>query len=162
MILEIRYQVEPLISSYGYDIFGDPPGSGNVGWSLVKSCGPFQIQSFDTVNDIVHMIPNTYWHGSTPSLTNLYMIYIAGESTAIAELTIGNIDIMDWRYDTVLTDFEGISGIEGKTASRGVHQELSINMKHPILGTGELTPVGTSEAATKIRKAISHCPVHLG
>ena len=29
-------------------------------------------------------------------------------------------------------------------------------MRHPILGTGELTPVGTSEAAMNIRKGISH------
>ncbi len=29
-------------------------------------------------------------------------------------------------------------------------------MKHPILGTGELTPAGTTKAAKSIRKAISH------
>ena len=29
-------------------------------------------------------------------------------------------------------------------------------MKHPILGTGELIPEGTAEAAKQIRKAISH------
>ncbi len=29
-------------------------------------------------------------------------------------------------------------------------------MKHPIMGTGELTPFGTTEAAKNIRKAISH------
>ncbi|MCG3259883.1 MAG: hypothetical protein H7644_09065, partial [Candidatus Heimdallarchaeota archaeon] len=29
-------------------------------------------------------------------------------------------------------------------------------MKHPIFGTGELTPVGTPDAANYIRKAISH------
>ncbi|MHA1852061.1 MAG: ABC transporter substrate-binding protein, partial [Candidatus Heimdallarchaeaceae archaeon] len=35
-------------------------------------------------------------------------------------------------------------------------QEMAINMKHPYLGTGELTPVGTPEAAKWIRQAISH------
>ena len=36
---------------------------------------------------------------------------------------------------------------------------MSINMLHPVMGTGELTPVGTAEAAKWIRKAISHaCP----
>ena len=38
----------------------------------------------------------------------------------------------------------------------GSFQELAINMKHPILGTGELTPKGTEEAARCVRKAISH------
>ncbi|MHA1205817.1 MAG: ABC transporter substrate-binding protein, partial [Candidatus Heimdallarchaeaceae archaeon] len=35
-------------------------------------------------------------------------------------------------------------------------EEMAINMKHPIIGTGELTPLGTAEAAKKIRQAISH------
>ncbi|MHA1198871.1 MAG: ABC transporter substrate-binding protein, partial [Candidatus Heimdallarchaeaceae archaeon] len=39
------------------------------------------------------------------------------------------------------------------------HQEMSINMLHPVMGTGELTPLGTPEAAKYVRKAISHaCP----
>ncbi len=35
-------------------------------------------------------------------------------------------------------------------------QSMGFNMKHPYLGTGELTPNGTSEAARYVRKAISH------
>ncbi|MHA1954099.1 MAG: ABC transporter substrate-binding protein [Candidatus Heimdallarchaeaceae archaeon] len=38
----------------------------------------------------------------------------------------------------------------------GSFQEMAINMKHPVIGTGELTPKGTSEAARNLRKAISH------
>jgi len=33
---------------------------------------------------------------------------------------------------------------------------MAINLKHPIIGTGELTPAGTADAAKSIRKAISH------
>ena len=36
---------------------------------------------------------------------------------------------------------------------------MSVNMKHPVIGTGELTPLGTPLAAKYLRKAISHaCP----
>ena len=34
--------------------------------------------------------------------------------------------------------------------------EMGFNLRHPIFGTGELTPVGTAAAAKYIRKAISH------
>ena len=36
------------------------------------------------------------------------------------------------------------------------HQEMSINLRHPVMGTGELTPLGTPEAAKYVRQAISH------
>lgn len=63
---------------------------------------------------------------------------------------------MDSNYFPVLADFEGLAGIEGIKVSALTHQEMAINLRHPILGTGELTPVGTIEAAKCVRKAISH------
>ncbi|MCK4895418.1 MAG: hypothetical protein KAS47_01315, partial [Candidatus Heimdallarchaeota archaeon] len=68
----------------------------------------------------------------------------------------GEIDIMDAQYFPDLSDFEGVTGIDGVLVKDPSHQEMSINMKHPVMGTGELTPVGTAEAAKFIRKAISH------
>ncbi|MCE7749346.1 MAG: hypothetical protein GPJ51_13230, partial [Candidatus Heimdallarchaeota archaeon] len=41
-------------------------------------------------------------------------------------------------------------------AKTGYQADMSINMYHPIMGTGELTPAENSEAAKFIRKAISH------
>jgi ABC-type transport system substrate-binding protein len=63
---------------------------------------------------------------------------------------------MDAQYFPDWTDFEGLTGIEGVLAKDPGHQEMSINMRHPVMGTGELTPVGTPEAAKWIRQAISH------
>ncbi|MCE7743351.1 MAG: hypothetical protein GOP50_12945, partial [Candidatus Heimdallarchaeota archaeon] len=48
------------------------------------------------------------------------------------------------------------AGIEGILVSDPSHQEMALNLRHPVFGTGELTPVGTLEAAKNVRKAISH------
>ncbi len=154
-----KSDVSAKIASFGYDIFNEVPGTGDVGWSLVKSCGPFMVQSYDSVGSVVHMVPNTHWHGTTPSLTDLYVTFIMGKDNAISELRLGNIDVMDAQYFPVLSDFEGEIGIEGVLVKDPSHQEMSFNMKHPVMGTGELTPLGTPEAAKYIRKAFSYaCP----
>ena len=159
-----KSEVEPLISTYGYSIFNEIPGTGNVGWSLVKSCGPMMVDSFDSVNSIVKLIPNPYWSdsaasgGADPLLDEFYLTFISGKDTAVAELISGNIDITDAQYFPSITDFTS-PGVEGVLVKDPSHQEMSINMLHPYLGTGELTPLGTPEAAKNIRKAISHaCP----
>jgi len=155
--------VEELIAAHGYDIFGDTPDTW--GFALQKSCGAFMLSSFDTVNSVVKMVPNPYWkdtivsEGADPLLDELYLTFVMGKDNAISELKLGNIDIMDAQYFPVLSDFEGETEIEGVLVGDPSHQEMSINMKHPILGTGELTPLGTTEAAKYVRKAISHtCP----
>ena len=159
-----KSEIEPLISTYGYAIFNEIPGTGNVGWSLVKSCGPFMVDTFDSVNSVVKMVPNPYWAdslasgGEAPLLNELYLTYVSGKDTAVAELITGNIDIMDAQYFPNIADFS-TSGVEGVLVKDPSHQEMSVNMLHPIIGTGELTPLGTPEAAKYIRKAISHtCP----
>ncbi len=152
--------VKDLYDAHGADIFNDPVGTGDAGFNLVKSCGPFIVESFDTVNSIVKMVPNTYYddlaHGVTPLLDEWYLTFVSGKDAAVAELIAGNIDIMDAQYFPVLADFEGVAGIEGVLIKDPSHQEMSINLKHPVFGTGELTPVGTPAAAKGIRKAISH------
>jgi ABC-type transport system substrate-binding protein len=154
--------VEELIGTHGYDIFGLVPGTAPIGFNLVKSCGAFMINSFDSVSSTVHMVPNPYWDdtivsgGSPPLLTDLYLSHVMGKDNAISELKLGNYDIMDAQYYPVLSDFEGETVIEGVLVGDPSHQEMSMNLKHPILGTGELTPLGTPEAGKFIRKAISH------
>ncbi len=151
-----KSDVEAKIAAYGYDIFNQDPGTGNVGWSLVKSCGPMMLTEYDSVLSVVKLLPNPYWHGESVKLNEWHEIFIIGKDNGVAELIAGNIDILDKYYFPVLADFEDIAGVEGVLVSDSSHQEMSINMKHPILGTGELTPVGTTKAARSIRKAISH------
>jgi ABC-type transport system substrate-binding protein len=160
--------VEELIATHGYDIFGTTPGDAPIGYNLVKSCGAFYVSNFDSVSSTVTMLPNPYWKdtivsgGADPLLDELYLTHIMGKDSAIAELRdfeTSGIDIMDAQYYPVLSDFEGETEIEGVLVGDPTHQEMSINMKHPIIGTGELTPLGTPDAAKFLRKAISHtCP----
>ena len=156
--------VAPLISTNGYSIFNEVPLTGDVGDGLVKSCGPFMLESYDSVNSIVKLVPNPYWDdsitsgGVLPLLDEFYLTYISGKDTAVAELITGTIDIVDAQYYPGVADFTP-AGVEGILVKDPSHQEMSINMLHPVLGSGELTPLGTPLAAKYLRKAISHaCP----
>ncbi|MHA1218791.1 MAG: ABC transporter substrate-binding protein [Candidatus Heimdallarchaeaceae archaeon] len=135
-----KSEVEPLISSFGYSIFNDAPLTGNAQNSLVKSCGPFMLDTFGVFNSTAKMVPNPYWDdsivsgGIQPLLDELYFKFVSGASTAKADS----------------------EGVEARTADDPSNHEIAINMRHPIIGTGELTPNGNAEAAKYIRKAISH------
>lgn len=151
--------IEPLISTYGYSIFNQVPGTGDVGWDLVKSAGPFKVDIYDSVNSTVKLVPNTYYADlagyGAPLLNELNFTFILGKDAAVAELIAGNVDIVDSQYYPVFADFAP-AGFESVLVSQPNYQEMAINMKHPIFGTGELTFVGTPTAAKYIRKAISH------
>jgi ABC-type transport system substrate-binding protein len=158
-----KSDVEPRIAARGWDILNtmpfDPADTFDDGLALVKSCGPMMITDFDTVNSVVKLEPNPFWHGTPVKLTEFYLTFVSGKDTAVASLIAGDIDIMDAQYFPDWTDFEGLTGIQGVLVKDPGHQEMSINMLHPQMGTGELTPLGTPEAAKWVRKAISHaCP----
>ena len=148
--------VEPLISTYGYGIFNEYPLTGDVGNALVTSCGPFKLSSFSLDNNLVKLVPNLYYHRKRPYVSEIAFKFIEGKDTAISELKDGNVDIVDSNYLPMLKDYEGVLGIQPLIVPSFENKEIAINLKHPILGTGELTPVGTAEAANNIRKAISH------
>lgn len=150
--------VEPLISTHGDSIFDDDPGTGNAGWSLVTSCGPFMVESFSENN--VHLVPNPYWNElsiSSPTLNELNFTFIPGIDNAFSNLSMGLVDMMDSQYYPSLDYFQPVyDNIHAVIAKDYAEQHMAVNMLHPILGTGELTPVGTAEAARNVRKAISH------
>ena len=151
-----KSEVEAKLAVHGYSIFVQEPGTADVGLSLVKSCGPMMLDDFNPVISLVKTVPNPYWHGDQVQLTEWYEIFVSGKDSAVAALIAGSIDIMDAQYSPAFSDFEGIAGIEGVLVKDLFSSLMAVNMRHPILGTGELTPVGTSVAAKNIRKAISH------
>jgi len=155
-----KSDVEPTISSYGYSIFDEEPLTGNVQDVLVKSCGPFMLENY--TSNGVKLIPNSYWSdlnasdGFQPHLNELSFVYYDEKDKAISALFSGEIDIFDpdfGIFPPASFDQFAISRVLIHSLS---HQELGLNMKHPVFGTGELTPVGTPEAAKAVRKAISH------
>ncbi|MHA1685621.1 MAG: ABC transporter substrate-binding protein [Candidatus Heimdallarchaeaceae archaeon] len=149
-----KSKVEPLIATYGYEIFDEPPFSENVSDSLVTSCGPFMLKEFNET--MVVISSNPYFVGSAPKLQQLVFQYETGKSSCLEMLANGEIDIADAQYAFRYDDFNNLADtVEPKAYITGT-KEFAINMKHPYLGTGELTPVGTPEAAKKIRQAISH------
>jgi len=151
--------VEPLVGSYGYGVFEEVPFTGNITDELVTSCGPFKLSSYDLDNSVVELIPNEFWYGEGPSLTNLTFKYVGGKDNAVSDLINGEIDIMDEGYYPSWRDFEYPgTGVNIVPLYAGAYSssEIIINLKHPVMGTGELTPNGNAEAALNIRKAISH------
>jgi len=151
--------VQPIISTYGYNIFNEAPFTGNVSDVLVKSCGPFMLDTYNQTEGTIKLTPNPYYGDmlscSSPLLDELQFVYVPGKDTALSELIVGSVDIIDACYNPFLTDLEP-AGIEGIPVKTPQYIELVINMRHPVFGTGELTPPGTPEAAKYVRKAISH------
>ena len=147
--------VEPLIAAHGYGIFDEMVGTGNVGYNLVESCGPFYVSSYSS-SDVV-LLPNPYWHGEPVSLTQLAFSYEYDAASALAALASGSFDILDSNYYTVPDNYTSLAGCEARVVESDQQQGISVNMRHPIIGTGELTPAGSQQAARYIRHAISHC-----
>ncbi len=158
-----KSEVEPLISTYGYTIFNEVPLTGNVTNSLIKSCGPFELNHYEPLNNnTVKLLPNVFWNnltssgGNNPFLKELYFTTEYGVYEAIDALKLGSAEIMDAWYNPSYTFLTSDPYVNYEIAKTGSQAEMSINMKHPVMGTGELTPLGTPEAAKVVRKAISH------
>ncbi|MHA1345294.1 MAG: ABC transporter substrate-binding protein [Candidatus Heimdallarchaeaceae archaeon] len=153
--------LEPIISTYGLGIFQDVPFSANVSDSLVTSCGPFKLDSYNITENKVILTKNDFWFGSPQKLNNITFVSIPDNDEALDLLRQKKVDVLDENYNFQYSEFldnnsEFIETFEVAFFSSLKHQEIAINMKHPLMGTGELTPVGTAEAAKYIRKAISH------
>ncbi len=147
--------VEAFIIANGYDLW-------LLDTALMTSCGPFTLApaDYDMGNQIIILRKNPYWvdlTDSDPLLDNFTLINYPDYYDALSDLTEGKIDIIDRGFDRTFDDFEGyLDFVVPVLADYPGVQQLAINMKHPIFGTGELTPLGTAEAAKYVRKAISH------
>lgn len=148
--------VDPYYLVEGAGLFNMEPIATVEGTSLVTSCGPFILADYDTVTGTAVLEPNPYWHGATPSLDQLIFTFISGKDSAIADLAAGTVEIVDSQYSPVLDDYADVVGVDAVLIADPGTQEIAINLKHPVFGTGELTPNGNATAALAIRKAISH------
>ena len=153
--------LEPIISTYGPEVFQDVPFSENVSDSLVTSCGPFKLDSYNITENKLVLTQNEYWLGSTQGLNNITFVSISDNDEALDLLRQKKVDVLDENYNFQYSEFlndnsEFTESFEVAFFPSREHQEIGINMRHPVMGTGELTPVGTAESAKNIRKAISH------
>ncbi len=153
-----KSKVEPLVDTFGYEIFDELPGSYNVQNILVTSCGPYMLDMLDLDNNLFNLSPNPFWNnltfsnGEQPYLISLNGTYVSNDQESIEKLELGVIDFIELK-GFIIPDLKTGYTFEARGP---VTIELGLNMKHPVFGTGELTPVGTSESAINIRKGISH------
>ena len=163
--------VEPIVSSHGYSIFDQTPLSADVNDTLVKSCGPFMLDTFNISTSTAKLLPNPYWNnltvagGLNAKLKEIQIVHGPGFIDPLTLMVQGEIDVVEHHYFLEnddypeffeIDDIDNRNGIRCELVPMRWHHEIAINLKHPILGTGELTPEGTAEAALKVRKAISH------
>lgn len=132
--------------------------------------GPYVYAAYDPTTYTNHLNKNAhYWNAETLTdeglfqIQNFAVVFIEGSDAAITALKTGEADVLDAQYglQTMLDSVEEPWGDWVVYDAFGL-QELGINMKHPILGTGVDTPLGqedpsrAAEAARYVRQAISH------
>ncbi|UJG44234.1 MAG: ABC transporter substrate-binding protein [Candidatus Heimdallarchaeum endolithica] len=127
--------------------------------TLFIGAGPFTLnvtEDYDLENQTVTFHKNEYWKLTDKiNLDSIIFQCKIYSNDATDKIENKEIDIIDdlYRYLDILVNNTEWESTEIRTTG---YAELTINMFHPILGTGELTPLGTAEAANNVRRAISH------
>ena len=125
--------------------------------------GPYVYDNYNPTTFTNTMNRNDQWWGPQPDIQTYVVVFIEGSDPAITALKNGEVDVLDAQYSLQkkLASIEPAWGEWVQYDAFGL-QELGINMKHPILGTGVDTPLGqedpskAAEAARYVRQAISH------
>jgi ABC-type transport system substrate-binding protein len=96
---------------------------------------------------------------------NYYVTTIIGSSAATTGFSNGQVDVLDSEYHLETTDSSFLTSLGSSRIATydafGV-QEMGVNMRHPVLGTGIDTPLGRQDsskaalAAKYVRQAISY------
>jgi len=155
------------------------PGSGDAGTPLPVGTGPYKWVGYDSATSTSHLVRNdnyfdfSDWGKSALIAKNqfrvkdYYVKTIVGSDVAITALTNHEVDFLDSQYHLeTQPSFLTSWGASKQTSydSYGV-QEMGVNMKHPIIGTGTDTPyaqqypgnaTAAANAARWVRQAISY------
>src|SRR2546425_11755014 len=149
---------------------GQGGGQGPIG------TGPYKWVNYNTATSTVHLTRNNIYFdfpdkGKAALLSkgqftvkDYYVTNIVSTDAAITALESGAVDILDAQYhletqSTFLSAWG--SGRLADYDAFGV-QEIGVNMRHPILGTGVDTPLGRQDsskaalAAKYVRQALSY------
>ncbi|MCG3255218.1 MAG: hypothetical protein KAU62_03950, partial [Candidatus Heimdallarchaeota archaeon] len=90
--------VEPLVSTYGFDIFKQQPFSTNISDELLISCGPYRISEFNLENLTYELVPNEYWFGDEPKINRIQIKHVAGKDGGYIAVQNGFADVADKNY----------------------------------------------------------------
>ncbi len=171
-----------ILSSFSNDyskirnsLFNRPDvGSGGT---LPIGTGPYNYVGYDSVTTTNHLVRNenyfdfSDWGRSALlakgefGVKDYYVSTIIGASAATTAFSNGQVDVLDSQYHLEINDPSFITSLgSSRTATYDAFgvQEMGVNMRHPILGTGVDTPLGRQDpskaalAAEYVRQAISY------
>jgi ABC-type transport system substrate-binding protein len=152
------------------------PDAGSGG-TLPIGTGPYKYVGFDPVTSTNHLVRNDNYFNFSDwgrsallakgqfGVKDYYVTTIIGSSAATRAFSNGQVDVLDGQYHLEVSNSSFVTSLgSSRTAvydAFGV-QEMGVNMRHPILGTGMDTPLGRQDpskaalAAKYVRQAISH------
>ncbi len=145
-------------------------GSGSYKAVGPVGAGPYYMESFDFTRNLATMKKfKQFWNATGLeklgrfTVETFKVVWINSKDAAIAALRNGEVNVLENNYsfarDKPTLQQMGVNVLQ--RAGLG-WQEQSFNLRHPVFGTGVLTPLGSSnpsmaaEAARHVRKAISH------
>lgn len=126
--------------------------------SNIMGAGPYYLEDYDPTNAVIHLKRNDYyddWTGVIPNFENIFFNFTSDPYFALNELEAGNIDMVDGLNNGIEID-DIPAGVAYSLVNYRGNQEITINMEHPYIGTGELCPIAGPTSANYIRKAIAH------
>jgi ABC-type transport system substrate-binding protein len=157
-------------TSYGAIPAVGPKGDGVNGYDFntdayrFHGAGPFKYATdgIDAIagNVMLERVAD-YWNGGDGTIETIQFLKYGSKELALSDLQDGLIHVIDSDFNLGIPDIEGKSGVAYKLVSDLETHFMSINMDHPIIGTGIDTPLGQSdpsraeEAARYVRKAIA-------
>jgi ABC-type transport system substrate-binding protein len=130
--------------------------------TCVVGTGPFQYEAIDTVAKEIKLkaVPN--WWGGDVEADTIYFPFYADKAAAQVAIKAGEVDYIDNNYVSQEAEVAGAAGV---TAFKGIMdggtQMVSLNLNHPVYGTGVDTPLGkddpsrAAEAARYVRYAMN-------
>ncbi|MCE7737231.1 MAG: hypothetical protein GPJ54_20250 [Candidatus Heimdallarchaeota archaeon] len=156
-------------SIYDMSVIGTPASPAAVDYDYNKDpltytigAGPFVLESYSaTANNVKIVKDDTYWNGDA-KLNSVSFNKYGNKEAALADLKAGTAQIIDPQMVLEKAEVEGQAGVSFTILADFGSQFITINMEHPILGTGVGTPLGeddptrAAEAANYVRLAISH------
>ncbi|MHA2100525.1 MAG: ABC transporter substrate-binding protein, partial [Candidatus Kariarchaeaceae archaeon] len=131
--------------------------------TCVIGTGPYEYDAIDTVAKEIRLKAVTNWWGGDVAADTIYFPFYADKAAAQVAIKAGEVDFIDNNYVSQEAEIAGAAGVTGYTGiMTGGTQMVSLNLNHPVYGTGVETPLGkddptrAAEGARYVRNAMNH------
>ncbi|MHA2253184.1 MAG: ABC transporter substrate-binding protein [Candidatus Kariarchaeaceae archaeon] len=158
-------------TSYGGVTAVGPKGTGTNNFDFnteainYKGAGPFKYAADGidaTAGNVKLERVTDYWNGGDGTIETIQFNKYGSKEAALSDLQGGTVHIIDAEFYLEPGEVEGLTGVDYEIVGDFGTQMMTVNMDHPILGTGVDTPLGkddptkAEDAARYIRQAVSH------